>query len=245
MDNNTLGNAGFDGATPAPAPTPEPTPAVPATSPAPVTPEPNAPVAPEPNAPVAPEPNAAPGQAAPITTPTQDVPTAIGDNASGGVDPHYDKVTGSLMIYVASSVIYALNCLTSIQGNIDKKTCDALDYVHAGSCNDFSSFITLGNVFSFVLALVNIGAVITIMTRKKIGKIIAIAALAIDAIGTLVLTLISKGILDPFTKIPIIGSTIESTMTKLNANVVVTIVFSIGWIIYFVISKRVKNTLTK
>jgi hypothetical protein len=144
MNNNTFGNAGFDGATPAPAPTQEPTPAAPVTSPAPVAPEPNAApvtspalVAPEQNAPVAPEPNATPGQAAPITTPAQDVPTTVGDNASGGVDPHYDKVTGSLMIYVASSVIYTINCLTSIQGNIDKKTCDALDYFHAGSCNDF------------------------------------------------------------------------------------------------------------
>lgn len=237
MDNNTFGSAGLNGATPAPAPTPEPTPAAPVIGPAPV--------APEPIAPVAPEPNAAPGQATPITTPTQDVPTTVGDNTSGGVDPHYDKVTGSLMVYVVSSVVYAISCLTSIQGNIDKKTCEALDYFHDGSCNDFSSFITLGNALSIVLALVNIGAVITIMTRKKIGKIIAIVALAIDAIGTLVLTLISKGILDPFAKIPIISPTIESTMAKLNANLVVTIVFSIAWIIYFVISKRVKNTLTK
>ena len=222
MDNNTFGNTGAG-----PAPTaPEPMPIQPA-------PEPVAPVE-QPATPVAPEQPAAPAQ---------DVPTTVGDKNTG--DKNYDKLDGWLAVYVISSVLYILNNIRTFQSNLDSKQCAAFDAFKNGMCADFKSFITLGNTFAAALIIVNIAAIAAIVTRKKVGIKIANAAEAFNALAVLILTLLSKGLLAPFNDFPLLRSQVDSTMTELYINLGITVVFSAIWIIYFLKSKRVKNTLTK
>ncbi|MBO4855187.1 DUF2569 family protein [Candidatus Saccharibacteria bacterium] len=238
MDNNTFGNAGAGGTEPAPI-APEPTPAAPAPEPAAPAPEPVAPVE-QPAAPVAPE---QPVTSEQPVTPAQDVPTTVGDKKGG--EKNHDKLEGGLVWYIIVSVLYILNNIRTFRGGLTNKECTAFDTFKAGMCADFNNYIILGNAFTAALTIVNIGAIIAIVMRKKIGIKIAIAAEAFNALAVLILTFISKGLLEPFNEYAILRSQVNSTMTELYINLGITIVFSVIWIIYFLKSDRVKNTLVK
>ena len=81
--------------------------------------------------------------------------------------------------------------------------------------------------------------------RKKIGIKIAVAAEAFNALAVLILTFIAKGLLAPFNEYPLSRSQVSSAMTEVYINLGITLVISVLWIIYFLKSDRVKNTLTK
>ena len=218
MDNNTFGNITPDSTdqTPQPMPTPAPAPTV---DQAQIYPTPDA------------------------NAPAQDVPTTVGDKNPD--IKNYDKIDGWLGVYVIASVLYVVNAVRSFKGSPTTQQCNAFDSFKSGMCADFNSFVTMSNAFLGVLVVANVAVIALIAMRKKIGITVAIVTEMFNALAVLILTFISKGLLEPFNEYAILQPEVSSTMTSLYINLGLTIVSSVVWITYFLKSERVKKTLTK